>query len=451
MANDENSRRNLLFVFSDQQSALAMSGSGTPWVATPNLNRLAARGVRFDRTYCAAPVCGPSRACLVTGRAAHENGVRWNGQPLNAGTPTFGQVIRKLGYDTAWAGKWHLPLSYPPQEVEIPGFENLAVPPEHPLLKREIGYGWPGFALGANTDGLFVDEAIRFLDRPRRNPFCLVVSLHNPHDICWWIRKPKRLPGPAELPPLPANFGADPDEPEFLQQCRQRGHYGEELRYTEKWTDEDWRLYLHAYYRMTEHVDAEVGRLLTALEKRGLNDNTVVIFTSDHGEGMAAHRWVVKLAFHEEVVRVPLIVAGPGVRGAGRVDSTSLVSGLDIFPTLCEAAGAGTSTGGGRSLWPLLKGECGGKDRALVVPLDPDDKAHELTGRMVVTARFKYCRYSVGERCETLHDLVADPGEQRNLAQDPRHRSSLEAHRARLREWMYTSGDRVPQFADMMR
>lgn len=438
---------NLLFVFTDQQSALAVGGAGRSWLRTPAIEALAARGVRFERSYCAAPVCGPSRACMVTGRAAHETGVRWNGQPLAPGLATFGERLRDAGYDTAWAGKWHLPKSYPSEPGEIPGFENLIIDPAHPLLQRDIGYGWPGYALGANTDGPFVDEAIRFLGRPRKRPFCLAVSLHNPHDICWWVRKPVRLPGPEELPPLPANFAIPADEPDFLRLCRLREHYGEEIRYTTAWDEAAWRLYLHAYYRMTEAVDAEVGRLLRALDEQGLRDHTLVIFTSDHGEGMAARQWVAKLAFHDEVLRVPLIVAGPGVSGTGRSDPTSLVSGLDLAPTLCDYAGAAPPAGArGRSLRPLLEQPAAPWDRThLVCALDPDDRRPDLSARAIVTSRYKHCAYSLGPRHETLHDLLDDPGEQRDLATLPAHRGTLEEHRTLWRQWQRETGDHLPQ------
>lgn len=436
-------RPNVVFVFTDQQSARAVGGPQQPWVQTPALQALADRGVSFTRSYCAAPVCGPSRACLLTGQPPHVSGVRWNGQTPHPAWANFGQRLQAAGYETAWAGKWHLPRSYPTEPDALPGFTNLALAPDHPLLQREVGYGWPGYALGTNTDGPFVDRAIAFLNQPHDRPFLLAVSLHNPHDICWWVRQPRRLPGPAELPPLPPNFARPDPEPEFLRRCRARDHYGEEIQYTAHWNEEDWRLYLHAYYRMTEEVDAQVGRLLDALAGAGLQDNTVVIFTSDHGEGMAAHQWVAKLAFQDEVLRVPFIVAGPGVQGGGRVVNAPLVSGFDIFPTLCDLGGipAGERRPG-RSLCPLLAGADRAWNRShLVVALDPDDHQPDLSGRVVITDRFKYCAYSVGPGPETLHDLEADPGEQHDLARDPAHRETLHHHRHLLAAWQQETGD----------
>lgn len=431
----------ILFVFTDQQSALALAGAGQPGLRTPNLDRLAARGVRFTRAYCASPVCGPSRACLATGRPPHDTGVRWNGQSLAAGLTTFGEHLRAVGYRTAWSGKWHVPKSYPTGPEEIPGFENLTLDANHPLLQRDIGYGWPGYGLGANTDGPFVDQAIRFLQQPHDRPFLLAVSLHNPHDICWWVRKPQRLPGPDELPRLPANFAIPEDEPEFLRRGRLRDHYGEEIRYTTGWSETDWQTYLHAYQRMTEQVDAEVGRLLDALEQQGLTERTMIVFTSDHGEGMAAHQWVAKLSFYDEVVRVPFIVAGPGVVGAGRVDSTSLISGLDIFPTLCDLGGAHVPPGPGRSLRPLLAGPDAWSRDYVVSEVWPDDKDPGLEGRMVVTRDFKYCAYSVGPGAESLHDLRHDPGEMHNLAEQPAYRAIRDEHRNLLQRWTRETGD----------
>jgi arylsulfatase A-like enzyme len=435
---------NIVLVFTDQQSLQAMGAAGNPWLRTPHMDALAAAGTRFERSYCTAPVCGPARACLVTGRAPHETGVTWNGQGLRPGLPTLGQVFRQRGYDTAWAGKWHLPKSYPTGREDIPGFENLALPPDHPSLKRTPSYGWPGYALGESTDAPFVDEAIRFLGRPRDRPFLLCVSLHNPHDICWWVRQ-SPLPRPTDgpLPPLPANFEPNPAEPAFLRACRERDHYGEEIRFARQWAPDDWRAYLHAYYRMVERADAEVGRLMEALRRHPAADRTLVVFTSDHGEGMAAHRWLAKLSFSEEVLRVPLVVRGPGVR-AGAVNSEDLVGTTDLLPTLCDFAGIAPPPTRGVSLRPLLAGERRPSREFLVAELEPDPARPAMRGRMVRSARYKYCAYSDGAREETLHDLNADPGETRDLARDPRCRGELARHREMLARWCRETSDPFP-------
>ena len=432
---------NVVLVFTDQQSHFALGAAGNPHLRTPHLDALARRGTRFDLSYCSAPVCGPARAALVTGRPPHQTGVRWNGDALLPDLPTLGRCFEAAGYETAWCGKWHIPESYVTTPGGIPGFRNLPLPANHPGLARSLPYGWPGYALGANTDGPFIDQALTFLDRAPARPFLLCVSLHNPHDICWWLRqKPLPLPPPGALPPLPSNFNSVAGEPAFLQACRQRDHYGEELTWTTSWRDTDWQAYLHAYYRMTEEVDGQVGRLLAALQRPALADRTVVLFTSDHGEGMAAHRWLVKLAFYEPVVRVPMILAGPGVP-EGQVDESRLTCTLDVVPTLCEAAGIQPPAGPGRSLWTLARDRHSPGHSAVVCELSPDNRRPDMEARMVRTERFKYCAYAGTTPGETLHDLHEDPGETCNLAANPAFAAEIRAQRAHLASWCASTGD----------
>ncbi|MDZ4198132.1 MAG: sulfatase-like hydrolase/transferase, partial [Kiritimatiellia bacterium] len=191
-------RPNMVLILSDQQTRSAASCSGNPWVQTPHLDRLAVAGTRFDLAYCAAPVCGPSRASLFTGRMPHEHGVTLNSGPLPEGMPTLGSAFAAAGYDSHYIGKWHVPHCFPQETDAIPGFRNHPVP-NHPL--------------GVVTDPEIVKQAVEFLATPQDRPFLLVVSLQNPHDICHWIMKDRMewldhfSPGPDDpLPPLPENF-----------------------------------------------------------------------------------------------------------------------------------------------------------------------------------------------------------------------------------------------------
>ena len=318
-------RPNILFIMTDQQTLRAMSAYGNQYLGTPHMDSIAANGVRFANSYCTAPVCGPSRSSLVTSQMPHVTGVNVNGETPSPSIPNMGQIFREQGYATAWAGKWHLPESYP--QGPIAGFEYLA-----------LAEGTK-FRLGSETDGPVADEAIKFLQRGHEKPFLLGVSLHNPHDICWWVRQePVKHSDLDRFPPLPANFDTDPDEPEFITTCRQRTYYGQENVYTTDWDDDQWRAYLNQYYRYTEEVDQEIGRILAVLRKQGLERNTLVILTSDHGEGVAAHHWIVKLMLYEEPVTVPLVVSWKGVTPTGVADAAHLVSGLDVLPTMCDYA-----------------------------------------------------------------------------------------------------------------
>jgi arylsulfatase A-like enzyme len=425
---------NVLFLFTDQQSMRAMgAGGGNPHLHTPHMDALAADGVRFERSYCTAPVCTPARGSLITSCMPHELGIDFNDTTPDPSIPNMGEVFRRAGYETAWAGKWHLPESYPQYSGgSIPGFELL---PMAPSVRA---------GLGARTDAPAADAAIEFLRRPHDRPFLLAVSLHNPHDICYWIwQNPfASHPDPDALPPLPANFQINADEPEFITWCRRRGHYGPEGIATHDWTDLQWRAYLHHYYRLTEQVDAQFGRVLDALRQRRLADQTLIVFTSDHGEGMAAHRWVVKLMFWETVATVPLIVSGKAVPASGVVDTEHLVSGLDVLPTLCDYAGIEPPAGAlGMSLRPLIEDAAVPGREYLVSELQPDPRRVYLKGRMVRGRRFKYVAFSHGRRPEMLFDMQADPGETRNLAGDPELAEELSRHRGMLTEWTARTHD----------
>jgi arylsulfatase A-like enzyme len=422
-------RPNVLFLMTDQQTLRAMSAYGNRWLKTPHMDSIAANGVRFERSYCTAPVCGPSRSSLITSRMPHVTGVNVNGQTPDPAIPNMGHIFRDAGYVTAWAGKWHLPKSYP--QGPVPGFEYLPVPEG------------TKFRLGAETDGPVADEAIEFLGHEHDRPFLLGVSLHNPHDICWSVRQDP--PEPIDerlLPPLPANFEIDPKEPEFIKVCRQREKYGPEILYTKDWDRKRWRQYLYQYYRHAEEVDVEIGRILRVLRERGLEQDTLIVFTSDHGEGAAAHRWVVKLSLYEEPATVPLVVAWKGVTPAGRVDRTHLVSGLDVLPTICHYAGIERRGDfEGMSLRPLIEDPERPGRAFVVTELSSDSQDLSKKGRMVRTRQYKYIAFSFGARPEMLFDLVQDPGETNNLALGESAKRELNRHRQLLREWIGQTGD----------
>jgi arylsulfatase A-like enzyme len=195
------------------------------------------------------------------------------------------------------------------------------------------------------------------------------------------------------------------------------------------WRRDDMRLYLHDYYRMVEQVDGEIGKVLAALRETGLERDTILVFASDHGEGLGGHRWAQKASFYEESLRVPFFVAGPGV-DTGVSDQLATLA--DIVPTICALAGIGAP--------PDMRG-------VNVLHSAPRDYvvsqlrygAAEREGRMLRSSRYKYVRFNSGARPEQLFDLELDPGETFNLA--ARGGTLLESHRALLQQWMSRAGD----------
>jgi choline-sulfatase len=431
------SRPNVLLFVTDQQSATMVGCAGNPYVRTPAMDSLAATGMRFDRAYCSDPVCVPSRFSLMTGRMPSEIGLRSNNskhiesipQHILRGGP--GWLLRDAGYRCVYGGKVHLPKMTPEQL----GFEILTAD---------------------ERDGLAADCAA-FVSGEHDSPFFLVASFINPHDICYMairdfaesqldhlliergdvelatIDEALKLPEGMDreeffatrCPPLPPNFEPQQDEPEAIRRLLASRSFRRRAR--EEWPPERWRLHRWAYVRLTEFVDAQIGRVLDALRESGRERDTVVIFTSDHGDNDSAHRMEHKTAFYEEPSRIPLLISQPGRTSPGVVDGAHLVSnGLDLVPTLCDYAGVEPPGDlRGFSLRPLAEGREPDSWRD-AVPLESE------LGRGVVTRRFKYLLYDEGENREQLMDLEGDPHETLNAARDPDKQDVLEALRERF-------------------
>lgn len=424
-ARAQTEKPNIVLIMTDQQSMAALGANGNAYLKTPAMDSLAAEGVSFTESYCAYPVCSPARSSIMTGLMPHQTGVMKNGQAIAEGIPNLGQHFQKHGYRTHYAGKWHLPGGFGEPE----GFETL------------IG----GHTLGAHMDEPLATKCVEFLHEGPQEPFLLVASFMNPHDICHWIRGhegSRDYETVARYPPAPGNFWRDPQEPEYMIHHREADYnrMSNSLHISKEWKVNDFRHYLHDYYRMVEDVDRQIGRVLSALRFRGLMENTVVVLTSDHGEGMGAHRWTQKAAFWEETAKVPLIVAGKGIERRGAVDSRALVSGADIAPTLCDYSGTPPPARvAGASLRPAIRGKP--LDREFVVCELADLGFPDRQGRMLRTERYKYAAFNGGARPEQLFDLQLDPGEVRNLALAGREPAQLQRHRALMRQWLRDTAD----------
>ena len=406
---------NIVLIITDQQHIDTISALGCRHLRTPAMDELARRGTSFQNSYCADPVCSPSRSAIFTGRMPSEADVASNGRPIYRGIPNLGQWFREQSrYETFYAGKWHLPRSY---SREIPGFQ---------VLPGGIG------GQGNIGDACVSQACVDFLQKRRsRRPFFLVASLLQPHDVCEWLRlnlrDPGALPYPelgGELPELPPNFDYEPFEPRHLQRLRQ----GNEPAHGQ-WSELHWRYYMWSYYRHVEMVDGEIGRILEALDAAGRRTDTVVLLTSDHGEGLARHQMVRKSSSYEESVKVPFLISWPGELPEGRHEKERLVSGLDIAPTLCDCAGIpAPPKQRGWSLRASLAGKRAHPREMVVVEIPPD------AGRLVRTPRYKYVTYA-GDTLDQLFDMEEDPGETRNLAAQAGMAAVVGEHRRLLREW----------------
>lgn len=442
-------RPNLLVIITDQQHAGMLSCAGNPYLQTPAMDSLAAQGARFELAYTTNPVCVPARVSLVTGRMPSAFQIRSNEGAEKPARPeamseAMGWIFRKAGYRTLYGGKTHWMRGMSPATL---GFEELTKDSREELAQK----------------------CAQFLGGSPEEPFLLVASFINPHDICLMAidafteatGRPAMYPGlkrdreclaealrlPAGIseaeflarlcPPLPANFEIPAEEPDGVT----LGYLPPQSfrRYVrEHWTEREWRLHRWAYCRLTERVDREIGIVLEALRRAGLDKRTVVIFTSDHGDLDGAHRLEHKSVPYEEAARVPFIVTWPGVTKPGLVDRSHLVSvGLDLLPTLCDFASIEKPKHLiGLSVRPLAEGRAVGNWRTSLV-------VESAAARTIRTARFKYVVYEKGVRREQLVDLQEDPGEMENLAGLPDYHDVLQEHRRLLQMWVDEIDDTI--------
>ena len=403
---------NFLYIVCDQMNLDAMSALGCRWVQTPNLDRLASRGVLFTQSHSTNPVCSPARSALFTGRMPVETGVVHNELAIREGIPNLGEWLSsQAGYDTAYCGKWHLPMGFATPAIK--GFRAL-----------------PSGRSNGQIDDAWVSRSCEAFLRNRAkeggSPFLLVASFHQPHDICYWMLSPetlvpKELPLDSirgQLPELPPNHRSRPPGPAKVG----NGFPGFD-------TDLRWRYYLYCYYRMVEMLDQDVGRLLDALEDTGLAEETVVVFTADHGEGAGRHGNVQKWHPYDESMKVPMIWSCPGSMEQGLVDSAHLVSGVDVMSTVCDFAGvAPPPDARGFSLRPLLEGRADTPWREFIVA------EWQYEGRIVRTPRHKLVTWG-NDPAVQLFDVEKDPWETANIADQPGSDAIIAEHRKMLDGW----------------
>ena len=396
---------NIVFVHVDQMRHDAVSAFGNPHVSTPNIDRLIADGTSFLRSYSANPVCCPARASWYTGRASSEHGVLQNQRPLLESVPDLGQWMGARGYACFYTGKWHIP--------------NRRVDQSFTLLPGGYGHGERGDAGVASVAGGFLHN----YDRPR--PFFLNVGFLNPHDCCYLTFAPKNpsikfgISGllREELPPAPGSFNAKT---------------GMTSREGGRWDTMMVRLYNYYYYRMVEMVDAEVGRVYDAVRHSRQAENTLFMFTSDHGEMGGHHNLFKKGQFYDPALRVPLVCVFGGRVRAGKRDSEHLVSGMDIPATILDYAGLEQMPGMtvAESLRPLLEGTPTKWREYVVAESTSTGGPH----RAVCMEDFKAVLGQ--DRSASLYNVKDDPLEMRDLAEDPKYAESLRRARAFHNEYV---------------
>jgi arylsulfatase A-like enzyme len=416
--------------FTDQQRWDSTGLHGNPLDLTPNLDRLARQGTHVANSFACQPVCGPSRSAMQTGLYPTTTGCFTNGKPLPQSARTLAHEFGDAGYRTGYIGKWHLADTEPVPEPQRGGYQhwlasNILEFTSEPYRfttfdehNRQVSF--PGYRVDAQTDA-----AIRFIDEHKEIPFFLFCSYLEPHH---------------------QNRADDYVAPD-----------GYRARYEGRWIPPDLMAlggsahqHLAGYWGMIKRLDEAYGRLLDALKSLDLLENTIVLFTSDHGCHFKTRNSEYKRSCHESSIRVPTVFTGPGFTGGGEV--SELVSLIDLPPTLLDGAGIPVPEAmQGRSIMPLVRNrECKAWPSEVLVQISESE-----VGRSIRTRHWKYAVSAMdadpisspgaATYVETsLYDLTADPYELRNLAGSMAHRELCDRLAERLAARMMEAGEPRP-------
>ncbi len=478
---------NLLFLFTDEQRYDTLAAYGNNRIEMPNLNRFAERATVCEQAYVTQPVCTPSRSSIMTGLWPHENGCMENNLPLGAEYPCLNELLRD-DYVSAYHGKWHLgdeifrqhgfdewvaiedtyaghygPDRDPSARSAYHHFlvENDFTPADGTVFSRGEAlrcpeeFGKPAF---------LAREASRFIRQNRNRPFVLYVNFFEPHMPFFSQRDGQYEPGDIALP---ANYEASLGEGSSLkarllaEHYRRHGNSGLPLG-----NEAEWRRMIANYWGLCSLVDTHVGTILATVEDCGLLENTIIVYTSDHGDMMGSHRLLAKCVMYEEAVRVPLLLRLPGQDRAGRIGGP--VSQIDLVPTLLDLMGQPVpeDLSGCSRRSEVCEGvafdddvfiEWNGPNNGLgdvagEVQLPPwmteMTDAESLRAAMTDPVRsvitpegWKFNCSPLGEH--ELYDLNHDPLETTNLAHDPAQQARLRELAGRIRAWQQRVGDRV--------
>jgi iduronate 2-sulfatase len=447
-------RLNVLFLIADDLNG-DLGAYGHPQVQTPNIDRLAQRGVTFARAYNQFPLCSPSRSSMLTGRRPDTTRVLANPRAGRVAadytssphfrefipdTVTLPQLFKQHGYVAARVGKLYhygVPGQVGTSGLDDPPSWDYVVNPagrdkaeEHKVFSLVPGsYGGALSWLAADgsdleqTDGLVATAAIGLLEQYRDRPFFLAVGNFRPHTPYVAPKKYFDL-YPLERITLPA---LSPDDRERTPAPAYASSRAEQ----DKMSDDLRRQAIQAYWASVSFMDAQVGRVLDALDRLGLADRTIVVFTSDHGYHLYDHGLWQKQSLFERSARVPLIISAPGKAGNGR-RTMALSELVDLYPTLAELSGLSAPDYlDGASLVPVLTDPARTvKDAAFT-----QVRRGEANGYSVRTDRWRYTAWDEGRLGEQLYDMAADPGETTNLASDPRWAATVAELRQRLRNY----------------
>ena len=440
-------RPNILFLLADDQRPDTIAALGNDRIETPNLDALVRRGMTFPRASCSYPICVISRAEILTGMHGWQNGVDGlSSNKLHENVSLWPETLRQAGYQTWYVGKWH--TRGRPSQLGFTAVNGL-FSGGGGAWWRDGQTDWKGFpitgyrgwifqtedgtkkfpdrgvGLTADISSKFADAAIELLKRPSESPWYLHVSFTAPHDP---LHMPSGYEGKykaAEMP-VPDNFlsqhpfdhgNFDGRDERLMHWPRTRAAVADVLR---------------VYYSVIDDMDQQIGRILTALEESGQAENTLIIFSSDHGMSVGSHGLRGKQNMYEHTINVPLVICGPGIPAG--VKSGAQVYLRELYPTTCELVGVDVPK------------QVTGRSFANVLHQQADSHHDSIFGyyrdtqRMIRTDRWKLVRYPVADRWQ-LFDLEMDPDELHNLADQTGHHDTFELLRQQLETWRREMGD----------
>ncbi len=483
-----NKKPNLLFIFTDEQAAKTMKAYGNDTINTPNMDKLAKDSIVFKNAYVSQPVCTPSRSTIMTGLYPHTNGCVKNNIPLRPDIGCLPELADFHDYKTAYYGKWHLGDEVFRQH----GFDDWRSTEEYEKYYSEgrdhkkrsdyaeylVSLGYEPDVVDKNGVGRFsrafcarlpeehgkpaftAKKACKFIKENKDNPFVLYVNFLEPHMPYFGPRDDQYDP---EKIPLPESFYHELSFNTTLKNKLNRLHsyYEEGLK-----TEADWKALVARYWGLVSLVDTCLGKILDTVEECGLNENTIIVYTSDHGDMMGAHRMIAKGTMFEESVKVPLILKIPGIK---KITTEKPVSQVDLVPTLLDAMGKeipdqlqgfswipfleGKSDLEEKDVyieWNGLNGKYSEKQEQLKIPefwkkvADVDDILKSMSDyiRTIVTHDgWKLCWSKIGEN--ELYNLKEDPNELNNLVLNPEYKPLINELKERIGKWQKRTGDNV--------
>ncbi|MBG90158.1 MAG: choline-sulfatase [Verrucomicrobiales bacterium] len=437
-------RPNIVFLFADDMRPDAIGALGHPVIKTPNLDKLIREGTTFTRAITAYPICHVSRAEIFSGRSAFRSGYHYRGRDYKEGITLWPEAMRSAGYQTWYIGKWHSP-----RDAWKTGFDETrglysgggggakASVPQYDYKGRLVtGYrGWTfktdknkpepekGIGLTPDISARFADAAIELIDRKPDKPFFMQVNFTAPHDPL--LKPPGHNYNPAKIP-LPANYR--PQHP------FDHGNFNGRDERLLPWprTKSDIKADLAVYYAVIAHMDEQIGRIVSALKKNGQWENTILIFSADHGLAVGSHGLMGKQNQYEHSIGVPLIFAGGGIPRGLKVDAPCYLR--DLYPTTCELAGV------------PVPGSVQSASLASVFK-NPKARPHKFvvgyftnTQRMIRKDGWKLIWYPHLARYQ-LFDLKNDPHELTNLFSHNDHTKHADKLRHQLDNWLRDHGD----------